>query len=87
MKFTDKLYKWFYKGKSRTIVNIINGASLGIVVWLFSLIFDRLIGLNGTFFLYLPHFVTGGMIIGAVIGMISKEILWHKANPGQEQKN
>lgn len=86
MKFTEKLYKWFYQGRSRTIANIINGASTGLLIWIFGLIFDRLIGVNGTFYWYLPHFVTGGMVIGAIIGMISNEVFLHKGKNGEHTK-
>lgn len=97
MKLSEKLYQWFYAvdkpahKSNRLLINMINGGGTGLTIWLLSLMVDRMIGLpsevaGGTFFWYLPHFVTGGVIIGAIIGMVSKEVLWHKTHASHQKK-
>lgn len=62
---------------SRTLVNICKGAGTGLFVWLLHLVIYRAFGLEPAFFLYVAHIMFFGMVIGAVIGLISDEILWH----------
>ena len=84
----DKIYQAFYKKPShpsRTFINMLWGGVIGLVGWLLSLSFDKLFGLN-TFYWYLSYFMTGGIVLGAIIGMISNEILWHKHYPNQHKK-
>lgn len=92
MKLSDKLYHWFYKKREfknhgRILPNMLEGFSTGFLIWFFSMVFDRFVGLNATLYLYLPHLAMGGAIIGAIIGMISNEILWHKEKMNHGQKN
>ena len=71
-KFLDRLKS------DRILINIFNGASAGLLIWILDGIFNRFFGLVSPFFIYIPQFLLVGMIVGAVIGMISNEILSHK---------
>jgi hypothetical protein len=80
MKFTEKLYHWFYKKRkysSRTVVNMINGLGAGLIAWILSIISDKFFGLS-TFYWDVSYFMTGGIVLGGIIGMISNEIFLHK---------
>ena len=65
--------------QDRIFMNLLSGASVGFIVWLLSIFTDKLFGLS-TIYYALSYFVTGGLVIGGITGLISREVRWHKKN-------
>ena len=74
----EKLIKYFQK--DRILANMIRGIGVGLILWILHLVVYRIFGLEPALYNNVSDLMLGGMILGAVIGMISSEVAWHKEN-------
>lgn len=64
--------------RQRVTRNIVSGTSIGLELWLLHIVFYRVFGLQAPFLMDGGLFMTVGAGLGALIGLISHEVSWHK---------
>ncbi len=63
-----KINEYFVKHPKYPMM--IEGGVTGFVVWFLYIVVYRVFGLNPAFYYQLGEFILGGMIVGAIIGMV-----------------